>query len=412
MRPEIVINWNDPVTHAPGWLIVDKLINGVCGGGIFMHAGASEKEVMELAHTMSYKNCLQQIPFGGAKAGICYDHTKADAYEVLARFIHFLEPWLRTVWCTGADLNTSNHDIQKIINELGLHSMFGPLGKMIAHKSGIEDQSHAIFSRMTYAMTPYFNLSEGATGYSAALAIKLMCSVKKPRVFIQGFGSVGKSLAYFLHQMNVANVVGICDVDGFIYSENGIDSIELLDAFQIRNEGDQRMEQWLPKDLKKKYNYTQRYHLDDEAYLIDALRAKNIDVLSPCAKRYSITTRLVNSLTGAAENLHIISGANNVFDTDHTQTIVVQKGITYIPEWFSNCGNALLYQELLRISEMPLDYTTQIQQTINEKMNAFLNEAKCEKKSQVFWHEAFIRAAEQRMSFSKVNRPLHQLINS
>lgn len=412
MRPEIIINWNDPVTHASGWLIVDKLINGVCGGGIFMHAEASEKEVIELAHTMSYKNCLQHIAFGGAKAGICYDHTKADAGEVLARFIHFLEPWLRTVWCTGADLNTSNHDIQKIIDEIGLHSMFGPLGKMIAHKSGIEDQSHTIFSRMTYAMSPYFNVSEGATGYSVALAIKLMCTVNKPRVFIQGFGSVGKSLAYFLQHMNVASVVGICDVDGFIYAENGIDSMQLLNALQTGNEGVQRMEQWLSKDLKEKYNYTRRYHSDDEAYLIAALSNKHIDVLSPCAKRYSVTTRLVNSLLHSTENLHIISGANNVFDTIQTQAIAVQKGITYIPEWFSNCGNALLYQELLRISEMPLDYTTQIQQTINEKMLAFLNEAKGEKKSQTFWHDAFIQAAEQRMTFSKVNKSLHQLINS
>ena len=89
-QPEIIIEWKDSFTDAAGWLVIDRLINGVCGGGTFMHAAATEKEVIDLARTMSWKNSLQRIPFGGAKAVIRHDHTLPDATLVLQRFLHVL----------------------------------------------------------------------------------------------------------------------------------------------------------------------------------------------------------------------------------------------------------------------------------------------------------------------------------
>ena len=130
--PIKIIPWTDCLTSAKGWVVIDSLINGVCGGGIFMHPKANLDEVCDIARTMTYKNCLNDIQHGGAKAGIAYDHTKSDSSEVLYRFLEYNRQILREYWNTGADLNTDNHTIFDIIvNKLGLEHPFTSLKKMI-----------------------------------------------------------------------------------------------------------------------------------------------------------------------------------------------------------------------------------------------------------------------------------------
>lgn len=402
LQPEIVIRWSDSVSDACGWLVIDRLINGVCGGGTFMHATASEKEVTELAQTMSYKNALQSIPFGGAKAGIRYDHTLPDASAVLTRFLHHLKPWLETVWCTGADLNTSNPVMQQIINRLGLPSLFGSLGKMVAHRTNIEDQSREIFSRMIQKMTPYFTLAEGTTGYSVALTIGIVCRKKNPRVFIQGFGSVGRSLAYFLQEMNIGKVVGISDAGGTLYREGGIDTLELVQAFHASAAAEKNdMDQWLDRSLKKKYRYKKRENNNGEDYLIASLRDKRIDVFSPCAMRYAITTKVIDSIADQYDELCIVAGANNVFDSLSTRKASMKKNIHSFPEWISNCGNALLFEELLSLPELPPDYIAHLKAMIEKRIHAFINDSLPAASNPEQWHETFVQTAENRLSIRK-----------
>ena len=402
MRPEIVVPWRDSVTNASGWLVVDRLINGVCGGGTFMHANATEKEVTDLARTMSYKNSLQKIPFGGAKAGIRYDHTSPDASGVLERFLGDVKPWLETVWCTGADLNTSNVVMQRIITDMGLPSMFGALGKMIAHHTRINDQSAEIFSRMTQPMTPYFTLAEGSTGYSVARVIGMVCREKFPRVFIQGFGAVGRSLAYFLQEMNIGIIVGISDAEGVLYREEGIDCMELLNAFYTSPMSDtDSIDRCIGSSLKEKYRYQKRTCNDNEGYVIESLDKKNIDVFSPCATRYTISTKVIDSIAAHGSKILIVAGANNVFDSPVTAARSATKNIYCFPEWISNCGNALLYEELLTLPEMPHNYVAYFKEVIRKGIDSFINEAMPEASMPALWNETFIRTAKNRLSAGK-----------
>lgn len=405
IQPQIVVPWHDSATDACGWLVVDCLVNGVCGGGTFMHADATEKEVTDLARTMSYKNALQKIPFGGAKAGIRYDHTLPDASGVLERFLNDVKPWLETVWCTGADLNTSNIMMQRIIVNMGLPSMFGALGKMIAHRTGIKDQSREIFSRMTHRMTPHFTLAEGATGYSVAQVIGMLYREKFPRVFIQGFGCVGRSVAYFLQEMNIGLVVGISDADGVLYHNDGIDCVELLDTFYTSSAlGTKSIDQWADSSLKKKYHYHRRIQDNDEAFTIESLDGKNIDVFSPCAMRYAITKGVIDSMAAQFKNLFIVPGANNVFDSSITATDAERKNIYCFPEWISNCGNALLYEELLSLHAMPQDPVAHCKEAIRTGIDSFIIESLPEANIPARWRETFVRTAENRLSASERNR--------
>ena len=55
-RAEAVFHWQDNMhTGAEGWIVWDTIINGVSGGGIFMHANATEAETAAIARNMTRK---------------------------------------------------------------------------------------------------------------------------------------------------------------------------------------------------------------------------------------------------------------------------------------------------------------------------------------------------------------------
>src|SRR5438067_9707452 len=67
-EPYLRITWTDPVTGRRGYVVIDRLIDGIAGGGTRMREGVTLEEVERLAHTMSIKNGALRLPGGGAKA--------------------------------------------------------------------------------------------------------------------------------------------------------------------------------------------------------------------------------------------------------------------------------------------------------------------------------------------------------
>ena len=60
-------DWHDADTGARGWFVIDRLVGGMCSGGIRMRPGVTLGEVTDLARTMSHKMAVLDIPYGGAK---------------------------------------------------------------------------------------------------------------------------------------------------------------------------------------------------------------------------------------------------------------------------------------------------------------------------------------------------------
>src|SRR3989344_1389432 len=89
--PEYVIRVEDKKIGMVGYLVIDNTANGVGKGGIRMTPQVSEEEVLRLAHTMTFKNALADIPFGGAKSGIVWrggdDFLKKEVMQSFARAI-------------------------------------------------------------------------------------------------------------------------------------------------------------------------------------------------------------------------------------------------------------------------------------------------------------------------------------
>ena len=63
--PEYAIRVYDPKIGMEGFLVIDNTARGLGKGGIRMTSSVSMEEVFRLARTMTWKNALADIPFGG-----------------------------------------------------------------------------------------------------------------------------------------------------------------------------------------------------------------------------------------------------------------------------------------------------------------------------------------------------------
>ena len=356
--PLHVIEWNDTETDAKGWLVIDTIVNSLCGGGIFMHPGASEEEVTVIARSMSKKFSVCPYYLGGAKAGIKFDHHDTLARSVLRRFILAMGEYIKTTWITAGDLNTSDMFIESVIrDDLGLETGLTRLGYVISqdlkHKN-LTSQAHTLIS---FAVSKYFPLVEAAVGYGLAISIQTAAQLRNAplrketpfstvesvpevsrsrclRVIIQGFGAVGSSLAYYLETLGIANVVGIADKDGFAYSKDGICIKKILEKrakmkqrlidtgapLEDINECGKNLIVNISGDDQHHYVDTvidRKSEENDREFLSSFLKHCEAEVFCPAAGRYQLTVEIIDVLESYtwlnAKERYLISGANNPF---------------------------------------------------------------------------------------------------
>ena len=79
--------------------------------------------------------------------------------------------------------------------------------------------------------------AKGVTIMIREAAKRRNLDLKDARVVIQGFGNAGSFLAKFMSDAG-AKVIGISDVYGGLYDENGLDIDYLLDAQGLLRNGD------------------------------------------------------------------------------------------------------------------------------------------------------------------------------
>jgi len=77
--PEYLLEVYDSRTGMRGFLVIDNTAAGPGKGGIRMTPDITLGEVFALARTMTWKNALAELPFGGAKAGIVFDPKTQSA---------------------------------------------------------------------------------------------------------------------------------------------------------------------------------------------------------------------------------------------------------------------------------------------------------------------------------------------
>lgn len=234
--PYMSVTWHDPVTGRPGYLVIDRLIDGGSGGGLRMRAGCTLDEVGDLARAMSLKEAVvydpgdAYTPFGGAKGGIDCDPYDPEAPGVLRRYVEAMRPFLERHWATGEDLGLRQDLIDEVVADVGLRSSIdAALLRLDDPDAGLERL------RRAFAVdVDGIGLGEMVGGYGVAEAglaalERLALPPAQTRAVIQGFGSMGGATARYLARAGV-RVIGIADRDGLVFNAGGLDVERLLRA--------------------------------------------------------------------------------------------------------------------------------------------------------------------------------------
>lgn len=215
--PEYVIKVYDPSTRMEGFLVIDNTAIGVGKGGIRMTADVTEEEVGRLARTMTWKNALAGIPFGGAKAGMVWQGgTNEEKKKHVQAFARALKPFLVKKYIAGPDVNSGEKEMQWFVEAVGeWRAATGKPANYCMKIFGKEGEKCGIPHEF------------GSTGFGVAHATKVAAELagielKGATVSIHGFGNVGTFAFKYLTEMG-AKVIAIADKSGAVHDPNGFD---------------------------------------------------------------------------------------------------------------------------------------------------------------------------------------------
>ena len=316
----IDITWQDPVTGAHGFVVIDTLVRGTASGGLRMRQGCTLEEVRGLAQGMTRKEAIHlrpgrhYVPVGGAKGGIDVDPRAPEAKDVLERFLVAMNPIMRAYWALGEDLGVRQDDIDEILNRRGLGSGLAAVEKLLADPTTAEERATRAFSTIVDGVAQ--DELVGGLGVATSVLAALDARGQDPGIasaVIQGFGSMGGASARFLAEAGV-RIVGIADAEGFVSNPEGLDVESLLatrdsfggiDRSALRPEDvDGNRGDWLAADC---------------------------DVLVPAAVSYAITPENCETITAG-----LIVEAANMPLLPEAEDRLQARGVTVVPDFLAN----------------------------------------------------------------------------
>jgi glutamate dehydrogenase (NAD(P)+) len=300
IRPQLILKVSDRELGFLGYLVIDQSLFGRAIGGVRMRDGLTLDEVAKLAREMTLKFAFLNIPVGGAKAAVIWKPFSSDEERerIFTAFGKNLGPLLTKNICSlGEDLGTYSQDIYHIKRGAGIDIQ--------------RPRSNNGISAYYTAITVFVAAEQLAN----SLGLKLSGS----RVAIEGLGKVGTCVAKLFSDAG-ADIVGVSTIKGGIYNPEGIDIVRLI---ELKSEaGDEAVN---------------HYH-DAETIPKENLLALDTDILVPCAAPYTITKDNVSQLKAKI----VVPGAN-IAATDEAESVMLERGIHYMPSFVSSSGGILAY---------------------------------------------------------------------
>ena len=349
--PEIIFEWNDPLTDAQGFLVINSLRGGAAGGGTRMRKGLTKEEVISLAKTMEIKFSVSGPPIGGAKSGINFDPHDSRKKQVLERWFKAVAPILKSYYGTGGDMNVDEIDeVIPITEEYGIwhpqegivNGHYHPKEKDKINMIGqlrvgvskiIEDEDY------TPSKKEGFVVADMITGYGVAESVKHYYKIWKneslgnKKITIQGFGNVGAAAAFFLAQEG-AKITGIIDTTGVLIREEGMGYAEIKELFLKRKNRKLFHHDFIPFDKAN-----------------DKFWDTPSDIFIPAAGSRLIGENELSKMIKAGVQV-ISSGANVPFnDKEIFYGKILNQAdekISVIPDFIANCGMARVFAYLMQ----------------------------------------------------------------
>ncbi|MGE5541707.1 MAG: Glu/Leu/Phe/Val family dehydrogenase [Bacillota bacterium] len=296
-----------------GYRVQHSSVRGPYKGGIRYDPRVDLDEVRALAALMTWKCAVVNIPYGGAKGGVCCDPTTMSSQELesLTRtYARMMGPLIGPQTDIPApDVNTDERVMSWIVDE--------------------KTQSGALWSRASVTGKPLilggsFGRREATGRGVASVALHaLRRSGENPAdctVAIQGFGKVGSWAAKFLHDAG-CRIVAVSDVSGAIMRDKGLDIPALLDY--IRVSATHLIEGYEAEGVRSIHG--------------DEILGLDVDVLIPAALEGQITEANADGIRASI----IVEGANGPtsFAADE---ILTRRGVVVVPDILANAGGVMV----------------------------------------------------------------------
>lgn len=299
--PEYILKVYDHQIGMEGFLVIDNTAGGPGKGGIRMTPDVTEEEVFRLARTMTWKNALADIPFGGAKAGIIWrggpDKLKKQYIQSFARMIKMFTP---KYYIAGPDINTGKKEMQWFVEETGnWRSATGKPANFCMKIFGKSGEKCGIPHEF------------GSTGFGVAQATKVAANfkgldIRGATVAIAGFGNVGSFTFKYLQEIG-AKIIAVSDITGAVFNKNGLNFDKMIKL----------------KEKGEKMNLNDIYEL-------------SVDILIPAAVPDVINERNVEKVKAK-----IIVEAANIPIQEKYEEILHKKGILVVPDIIANAGGVI-----------------------------------------------------------------------
>jgi len=298
--PEQIVTVYDPALDMNGFVVIDNTALGVGKGGSRMTPTVSVEEVFRLARTMTWKNALAGIPFGGAKSGIVMpgDIDIKTKKAFVQSFARALKPLIHNSYVMGPDVNSGEREMDWFAEAL-------------------KDRNSATGKSLKKGGLPH---ELGSTGFGVAhaarVAMNLMgMDIKKTTVAIEGFGNVGSFAFKFLSEMG-ARIVAIGDSRGTAYKEDGFDFDKIM---AIRKQRKSVSEYPGAKPMTR-----------------NAIFGLKVDVLIPAT-----VTDVINDKNKRSIKAKLIVEGANIPMSDTIEKELFKKGIMIVPDFVANAGGVI-----------------------------------------------------------------------
>jgi glutamate dehydrogenase/leucine dehydrogenase len=297
--PEKIIQVYDPKTGMKGITVIHNTNLGPGKGGIRMTPSVDVEEVYRLAETMTWKNALADIPFGGAKSGIIANDKEINQKEkdsIVAAFSKTIKNIAPAEYIAGPDMNMAEHEMEVFANANGdKKSCTGKPAKMggLPHELG----------------------STGFGTYQSILVAveHLGLNIEDMKVSIEGFGNVGTFVMKFLTEKG-AKVVAVSDSKGTIYNKEGLDYDKLM-------------------KVKEKKGTVVKYGNGEVKKDILSI---DVDILVPAA-----IPDFIDDKNKSKIKAKIIACGSNLPMSEKIEEEFYKKNILVIPDFVANAGGVI-----------------------------------------------------------------------
>jgi glutamate dehydrogenase (NAD(P)+) len=288
-----------------GYRVQHDNSRGPMKGGLRFHPEVDLDHVRALASLMTWKTAVVNLPYGGAKGGVCVNPSELSRNElelVTRKFVDQIHDIVGpTTDIPAPDMGTNSEVMAWFRNQWEKYHGFGP-----ACVTGKPVEAYGAKGR------------EEATGRGVGiLTFKLLQRLaRKPwetRVAIQGFGNVGFHAAKLLAESEF-KIVAVSDISGGYFRSDGLDIPQVL-RHTLKNNG-----------CLEGYANAERISNDE-------LLALDVEMLIPAAVGGVINVDNVDSIKAAV----IIEAANGPIMPDADDQLC-DRGVIVLPDILANSG--------------------------------------------------------------------------